>query len=125
MHHHMDRSEHGVTNYVTALDQIDDWARRSGDAAYLITFNYDLMLDDALRSVGIRINSMDDYVANKTYKLIKIHGSVGWGREIETEIKNVDSRNHWELVNEYIERAEELQLSNRFRRLDGSWPIAR
>ena len=50
----------------------------------LVTFNYDRLLEAAMPTVGIHIESMSDYVDSPEYKVIKLHGSVNWGRNIAT-----------------------------------------
>src|SRR5207302_10386358 len=48
-----------------------------------VTFNYDTMLDEELaRLLGVQIKDMSDY-AQRDYALIKLHGSVNWGREVD------------------------------------------
>lgn len=73
----------GVTNYHTLLDHIHrriEQLRR----VCLVTFNYDRLLEAAMTTVGIHIQSMSDYVDSPEYKVIKLHGSVNWGRNIAT-----------------------------------------
>ncbi len=103
----------GITNYVTLLDQL----RRScgaGDTVGLVTFNYDRMIESALLSIGVRMESLPQYISQDAFKLFKLHGSVHWGREVETPIDNVESRNVWTIVRELIQRADELRISTRF-----------
>lgn len=42
---------HGTTNYAVILDRIDRWRRRSHQQVALVTFNYDILLDDAVSTV--------------------------------------------------------------------------
>lgn len=103
----------GITNYVTLLDQLRRW--RKDKPVLLATFNYDRMLENALCSVGIKINAIPDYIEHDAFKLFKLHGSVHWGREVETAIPNVKDRNVWAIGKELIQRSEELKISDRFR----------
>jgi SIR2-like domain len=103
-----------ITNYVTLLDQL----RRSNDSILLITFNYDRLIEHALTSLKISLSDFPDYISHDRIKLIKLHGSVNWAREVETEVDNVGERNVWEVMNELIERAGELQVSDRFRMIE-------
>jgi len=48
-----------TNNYVTLLDQIESW--RKEEEVYLITFNYDTMLEDDLR-FRTRIKDLPDYI---------------------------------------------------------------
>lgn len=72
----------GVTNYKALLDQIHRQLAKVQKVC-LVTFNYDRMLEAALPTVGIRIESINDYVNSSEYKIIKLHGSVDWGRVID------------------------------------------
>ncbi len=48
-----------------------------------VTINYDLLLEKALRSEHTSFNSIGDYVPkNKNWSLIKLHGSVNWGKKL-------------------------------------------
>ncbi len=104
----------GVTNYVTLLDQL----RRScgaEDTVCLVTFNYDRMIENALLTVGIKMDSLPQYISQDAFKLFKLHGSIHWGREVDTRIDNVEGRNVWDIGSELIRRADELTISSRFR----------
>lgn len=122
----------GVTNYKGLLDLIEH-ARKPDDTVCIVTFNYDTMLEAALpESVGITIRAIDDYVASKSYKVIKLHGSVNWGREVETPLENVHAVGDERIVNELIERAATIKVTDRYHvvqqrpivRLDAQRPLA-
>ena len=101
----------GITNYVTLLDQL----RRScgGDTVCLVTFNYDRMIENALLSIGIRTDSLPQYISHDGFKLFKLHGSIHWGREVDTAITDMD-RNVWQIGRDLIQKADELKISDRF-----------
>jgi hypothetical protein len=103
----------GVTNYKSLLDLIEH-ARKPDETVCLVTFNYDTMLEAALPTVGITIRSISDYVASRSYKIIKLHGSVNWGREVEPPVANVEGLSNERLVIELVERAAALKVSDRF-----------
>ena len=103
---------HGITNYLTLLDQL---RRSCADTVCLVTFNYDRMIENALPSVGVRINDLPDYIASDAFKLFKLHGSINWGREVSTPVSNVDGRTEWDIGRELIQRADQLDVSSRFR----------
>ena len=111
---HWDDVSHGITNYVTLLDQLRR-CRAHDSAVLLATFNYDRMIEAALPSVGVTIDELPKYIAYDSFKLFKLHGSVHWGREVETAIANVKERNVWDVGSELIRRAEELKISDRYR----------
>ncbi len=89
------------------------------------------MLEAALPTVGVTIRSIDDYVASKHYKVIKLHGSVGWGREVDPPVKNLPAVGDQRLVIELIERAADLRVTDRYHvvqqlpvvRLDAERPL--
>lgn len=103
----------GVTNYKTLLDQIERW-RKPEERICLVTFNYDRMLEADLPTVGVEIQELSDYIANDHYKVIKLHGSVNWAREVNTPIQNLNDLNTWQVGYELIERAGDLDISQRY-----------
>jgi hypothetical protein len=101
----------GITCYATLLDAIERWRFEVGQQVCLVTFNYDTMLEQAIEQVlGCRFNDFPQYTSHKYYKLIKLHGSIDWGREVEAPIK---PNNPIDVIN----GAASLQLSNRFRKV--------
>jgi hypothetical protein len=96
----------GINNYKTLLYVISQ--RKTSDRKVcLVTFNYDTLLDEALSTVEVKISRMADYLAYD-YKLIKLHGSTNWGRDIQNGVKDLDHRSEWDVVNELTNRAREL-----------------
>jgi len=111
-----------VTNHKTLFDQIERWRKRD-DGVCIVTFNYDRMIEAGLLGLGINIVELADYVANEHYKLIKLHGSVNWAREVETLIENIETRNVWEIASELIHRAAELKINQSFHVVQGHPPV--
>ena len=101
----------GVTNYKTLLDLIDRQQNPRG--ACLVTFNYDRMIEDALQGMGLNIRDLPDYVRSR-YNLIKLHGSVNWGHEVEAPHSEWRGMNAWELANKLIDQMPNLKLTDRF-----------
>ena len=104
----------GVSNYTTLLDQIRRW-RKPQEQVCLVTFNYDRLLERAMTSVGVTINSISDYVEHDVFKVIKLHGSIHWAREVDSPVSSLRERNSWDIANELIERVGELKVSDRYR----------
>lgn len=104
LQHRWDNVAQGVSNYKTLIDQIQRW-RRDSQQICLATFNYDTMLEAALPTVGINIQNMNDYIANEDYKIIKLHGSINWAREIVADIKG---ENPGSICYNVIEQAADL-----------------
>jgi hypothetical protein len=75
----------GFTAYVRLLRDIGRWQSREEKEVALVTFNYDTMLDRALRAhVGLKkAFKLEDYVHTQPWRLFKLHGSTDWSREIE------------------------------------------
>jgi hypothetical protein len=94
------------------LDQIN--RRRSPDeVVYLVTFNYDTLLEDATPVVGLTIAELDHYIlGSPAYKVFKLHGSVNWARVVET--KPYRNTNSWLVAQENIERANGLKITSVF-----------
>jgi len=102
----------GITNQKTLLDQIARW-RKPSEEVCLVTFNYDRMLEDALWGIGLKIRSIGDYVGDPIYKLFKLHGSVNWGRLLDTPTgPDFDASNS---VDTLIDRAADLKITDEFR----------
>lgn len=104
----------GITNYVTLLDQLRRM-RRPEEPVCLVTFNYDRMIETALPSVGVTIETISHYIAHDEFKLFKLHGSVDWARDIDTPEINVGNRNVWEVARQLIRMADQLTISTRYR----------
>ncbi len=115
-------SKAGVTNYKTLLDQIRH-LKTSGEPVCLVTFNYDTLLEEVLPSVGVKLPRLSSYVEGE-YKVIKIHGSVNWAREVQARISKVEERAPLDIANELIDRCEELQFSPTYE-ISNDLPIAK
>ncbi len=112
----------GITNYKALLDQIERW-RRKEKCVCLVTFNYDRLLEQALPIVGMQIRKLSDYIGSDTYKVIKPHGSIDWGREVKTPV-TIQKKGSWEIAHELVDRAAELAVSQRYRLVADPYPIA-
>ncbi|SRR6266849_3164487 len=102
---------HGITNYGTVLDEIDRWRVEAKEQVCFVTFNYDTMLEEAMRQVlQFNIGSMASYVDREDYVLLKLHGSVNWGRVIEGGFPNPPIRTQQQL----IDVASDLKISDTY-----------
>jgi hypothetical protein len=75
----------GITNYATLVREIERWRVRSNERVCFVTFNYDTMLEHAMTQVlhfGA-FGSLEHYVSHDRYTVVKLHGSVNWGREVD------------------------------------------
>jgi hypothetical protein len=104
----------GVTNYKTLLDYIER-SNGKNEPVCLVTFNYDMLIEDALRDFGLQIKTFEDYTSqHKFYRVFKVHGSVNWARVVETEVITPNPKDHWSVVHEFIRRVAELRITNKF-----------
>ena len=104
----------------------DDYVSIDGyRSVCLVTFNYDTMLDDAFATSVRPITTLQDYISSPTYKLIKVHGSVNWAREVEAPlVADIRARGPWQIAYELIDRASELKLRPVYH-LVSEWPIGK
>lgn len=124
---HWETIHRGVTNYRTLLDDIERWRFSKTENVCLVSFNYDKILDSALAKSGINIQNLSDYIANKNYKLIKIHGSVDWGHEVQNHAElgiDLQRMNAWEITVQLIREAADLKFTERYHVVT-SLPIAK
>jgi hypothetical protein len=80
------RNQHrGITNYVTFVDEVDRWRYRENEQVCFVTFNYDTMLEECLKELwGVKFDNFDAYTNDPRFKVVKLHGSIDWGRELDT-----------------------------------------
>jgi hypothetical protein len=73
-----------ATNYLWLLRHLRMWTAFGNRRVLFLTFNYDRLLDNAfIDALGIRLDTIDSYVLDPTFKLIKLHGSTHWYRRAE------------------------------------------
>ena len=89
-------------------------SRRSDEPVCLVTFNYDRMIERALGSVGVTIETIPQYIKNDAFKLFKFHGSVHWAREVVAPGIDLGS-NVWDIARQLIHKVEHLNISTRYR----------
>ena len=112
----------GISNYKTLLDQLEHW-RQGREEVCIVTFNYDTLIEDALRSIGIPINEITDYISGREYKLIKLHGSVNWGKRIENPTMALLGADPWLIVKTLIDSKSAWTVTDEYRVIT-SRPIA-
>ncbi len=87
-------------NYTFLIDQLLD----RYDKVAFITLNYDLLLDRALSERtygGPSFTGMRSYVRD-TWALVKLHGSVNWGRRIPIERQFADKREYLSMLSQLV-----------------------
>lgn len=100
---------HNVSNYTTLIDQIN-YSRNSNGKVAIVTFNYDTLIETALKSVDLSLDSIHSYITNPHWKLFKLHGSVNWGREIHSQLHRNPSDE--KLMDEIISTIHNLDITN-------------
>lgn len=115
------RHHRGITNYAALLREIDRWRLSFNQKVCFVTFNYDTMLDTELeRLLGVQFQKVSDY-SQESYALIKPHGSINWGREVDGGLMgSLGEQSSLKL----IEAAGGLQISDRYRIVPGA-PMCR
>jgi hypothetical protein len=99
----------GITNYATLLREIERWRFRNKERVCFVTFNYDTMLEQAIEQVlGWSFTDFSQYVSFENYVLVKLHGSIDWGWELDAKPNN---------PNEVIASAADLKVTDRYRRV--------
>jgi hypothetical protein len=116
----------GITNYITLMDQLRRASSTAQGQIILITFNYDCLLDQALRHLGVLIRGINDYISDDKIKLFKLHGSINWGRKIESPLfQDIGVRNPSEIAHEIIDKSPVLTISNNYVFEDGQSPFTK
>jgi hypothetical protein len=102
----LQRASH-ITNHATLIDQL---RRTTSDEIYLVTFNYDTLLENALTAqLDLKFDSFEGYIADSRFMVFKLHGSCNWARIVKTPL--LQSGN---VAAELIRRAPELEVSDEF-----------
>jgi len=79
----------------------------------LATFNYDTLLEEALHVVRVKTKVISDYIASD-YQIIKLHGSINWGREVNNDIPDIEKLSEMQVASELIDNAAELKISDSY-----------
>jgi hypothetical protein len=81
----------------------------------LVTFNYDTLLEDALRHFGLPITNFDDYTRRHPFfRIFKLHGSTNWAREIETNARIEVGDDPYKVFAQLMEHWDEIHITDRY-----------
>lgn len=106
----------GVTNYAVLLDQIRH-RNTANEPVYLVTFNYDLLLDRAVLPLGTSPQPHEPaFDVHPMFKLFKPHGSVDWARLVTGPITQRQA------PQQLIEQAPDLRFSDQYVRANATDP---
>lgn len=101
------RQTNGTTNYGPLIRDILEFNRKDEEVC-LVTFNYDLLLEQSLYSFGFGRKTPQEHLdSHPTLKLLKLHGSIDWSRTVEAAGMRLQPQ-------ALIEQAPGLQVSSRF-----------
>lgn len=101
----------GITSYGALLDEIERWRFRNREEVCFVTFNYDTILEETMeRYLNFRRDNFNSYIQQKNYSVIKVHGSINWGREIDLPQTAGHVNHDW-----IIDHAAELKITDRYR----------
>jgi len=105
----------GITNYLSLLREIER-TNTADEPVCLVTFNYDTLLEDALRHFGYSFYQMNDYTERlEPFRVFKLHGSVDWGQIVENQLPaDVNPQHPASVLTYLIDHAAELRVSNDF-----------
>lgn len=109
-----------VLNHLVLLDDIVNYSSSSEHVCF-VTFNYDRLIDWAFDKAGFRIESFQDYIT-KRFMLIKLHGSVNWGRVVATPLRPDILENQDLVAQELIRRCSDINISKEYVITTGSPP---
>jgi len=82
------RTTRGFTHYLTLMNALYRWHRRTGTPLLLATFNYDVLLDIAVQDAVTGwefFGQLPNYIDRDDFRLFKLHGSTDWARVIPTQ----------------------------------------
>jgi hypothetical protein len=100
----------GASNYKALLNNIRAAGREY--ETILVTFNYDMMLEDAVQHRGKVLHRIEDYLVDTAfYKIIKLHGSVNWVHPVLADSK-ILKMNNAEVGLELIRNASSQNVRN-------------
>jgi hypothetical protein len=114
---------HDMFNHRTLLDDIRHW-RKPGERVCFVTFNYDLIIDSALSHAGLRLTDLSKYISSD-FMLIKLHGSVNWGRVVATPLPEAILRDPRLMALELIRQAGSINISQDYVMAGGNPPSSR
>jgi hypothetical protein len=107
----------GLSNYSAIVNQANLYSNLKNQDVAFVSFNYDLLLENAISEVYVGgqspLNHLDNYTNNRI-KLFKPHGSANWGKKIKTII-NRETDSHQKYFYEFkydFDRIEEMLESD-------------
>lgn len=107
---HWGPTDAGMTNYLTLINDIEGWRRSMGGRVTWVTFNYDRLLEDAMRiRFGRKFDQIDNYLEPE-HRIIKVHGSCNWMQL--TDVTTVEGQGLG--IEDLLARAATMKRLDRF-----------
>lgn len=84
------------TAYVDLVARVGDWGHKNKSDINFVTFNYDTLLENAIKlnlHEPLHFKDFDNYILGK-YRVFKPHGSIDWLQEVcfDSERKNIQEK---------------------------------
>jgi hypothetical protein len=96
---------HDYTQHPDNFDRVIN-ASLALDRVTFVTLNYDTIFDSRLALQTGQITTLEHYVGEERWALVKLHGSVDWARRVNvTEVPTIDDR----MVRAFTDLGEELE----------------
>lgn len=106
-----------VTNYAALAREVLRF-NKSGEEVCLVTFNYDLLLENALDTFDFRSRGPSGHLdSHPILKLFKLHGSVNWSRLVDVPGLPEGERL---IPQTLIERADSIHITDEFVRANAT-----
>jgi len=80
----------GATNHKVLFNRIEFWRAPRNESVYIVTFNYDRLIEEALSMFDLPFTDMRHYTQHPSYRVIKLHGSVNWAHPTRLPIPNIE-----------------------------------
>lgn len=110
------------TNHLLLVRRLDRWRQETGESILYVTFNYDLLLEQALsRVLGVAFPDMASYIDDPRFALIKLHGSIDWWHPIDGDFPAQNPANQRRHI---IEQIDHLSILDTFIHDKSPDPIA-
>lgn len=111
---------HSMFNHRTLLDDIRRWHKKEKRVCF-VTFNYDLIMDSALNYAGFPLADLSQYISRE-FMLIKLHGSVNWGRIVISPLPEAVLREPRFMASELIRQSGNTDISRVYVMAGGTPP---
>lgn len=105
------RLSSGRTLLAELFRRLDVWRHAANETVAITTFNYDVLLDQAMiGQLAMPLSTISGYISDSRYHVAKLHGSVNWARRVASPGGTTYAgRSH--ALNVIIDHAETLAMT--------------